>query len=201
MSGSISATTLAYVGAAAAVAGTATTVYGSVQQASAAQASAKYQSEVAASNQETALKNASFAAASGEEKAAIQEQKTRAQLGEILTTQGSSGVDINSPTAKAVRTSQTEIGGLDAQTIRSNAAREAYGYQTQSTNFENAAAADIAEGDNAETSGYINAGTGLLKGAGNASLNYASIMNRSSGLGSEYSSPIGPTYPGEAMGG
>lgn len=184
MSGGIAA-----AGLALAVVGTAVSVSGQMQQASAAKASANYQSEVAAGNQTIATQNANFAAASGEQQAAVQEQKTRAQVGAIEAGQGSSGVDINSPTAKAVRTSQGELGALDAQTIRSNAARTAYGYETQSTNFGNQSSADIAQANNAETSGDINAGSSLLSGAGNASLNYANVMGKATGLNYINSSP------------
>lgn len=182
MSGSISATTLAYVGAAAAVAGAATTAAGQMQQASAAKASANYQSEVADSNAAIANQNASYTAAEGEQQAAIQEQKTRTQEGQILTGQASSGIDVNSPTSSAVRTSESVLGAEDAQTIRSNAARQAYGYETQSTNFKNQSSADTAQGNNAEISGYIGTGSGLLNSAGNASLNYADVMNKVTGV-------------------
>lgn len=178
MSGGIAA-----AGLAMAAIGTAVSVSGQLQQASAAKASADYQSKVAAGNASTATQNANFAAASGEQQAAIQEQKTRAQEGSIEAAQGSSGVDINSPTATAVRTSAGELGALDAQTIRSNAARTAYGYETQSTNFENQASADTSTGQNAETAGDVNAGASLFSGVGSAGLNYAKVMNNSSGLG------------------
>lgn len=173
-------------GTAAAVAiaaiGTAVSVSGQMQQAQAQKASANYQSEVAAGNQKIATQSADYAAASGEQQAAIQEQKTRAQIGSISAAEGSSGVDINSPTATAVRTSQGELGALDAQTIRSNAARTAYGYETQSTNFGNIASAETATGQNAETAGEVGGAGALLSGVGNASLNYAKVMGNSTGI-------------------
>lgn len=186
MSGSITATTLAYAGLALSAAGTAAGVAGQIKSASAAKASADYQAQVASGNQQIALQNASAASKSGEAQAAIQEQKTRAQVGAIEASQGSSGVDINSPTASAVRTSAGELGDLDAQTIRSNAARTAYGYQTQATNFGNVSSSDTATGENAESAGYIGAGTGLLSGVGSASTNYASVMGKASGLNTGY---------------
>jgi len=162
MAGSITATTaIAATGLALSAAGTGVSVMGALQNASAQKASADYQAQVAAGNAKIATQNANFASESGEQQAAIQEQKTRSQVGAIEAAQGSSGVDINSPTATAVRTSQGELGALDAQTIRSNAARTAYGYQTQSTN---------------------SAGAGLLSGVGNASLNYAKVIGNSSGI-------------------
>lgn len=182
MSGSLSATTLAGAGLALSAVGTGVGVMGSLQTAAAQQASAKYQAQVAAGDQQIALQNASFAANSGEEQAAVQEQKTRTQEGEILASQASSGVDVNSTTASDVRTSEEKLGALDADTIRSNAARQAYGYQTQATNFENAESADVAQGENAETAGGIGAATSLFSGAGNASLNYAKIIGNASGV-------------------
>lgn len=182
MSGSISASTLAATALATSVAGAGVSTYGSIQSASAQKASADYQAQVAAGNQATALQNASFAAASGEQQAAIQEQKTRANVGAIEASEGSSGVDINSPTASAIRTSAGELGALDAQTIRSNAARQAYGYETQSTNYENASSADTASGENAQVADNFNAGSGLLSSVGNESLNYAKIMGDATGL-------------------
>lgn len=183
MSGGASTTTVvAVIGAVAAAAGAATSAAASMQQAEAAKAAAEYQSKVAAGNQQIALQNASFAAASGEEKAAIQEQKTRAQVGSIAAAEGSSGVDINSPTASAVRTSAGELGALDTSTIRSNAAREAYGYQTQAANFGNASSADISQGNNASIAGDVGAAGGLLSGFGSASTNYANVMGKASGI-------------------
>lgn len=187
-----------------AVVGLGLTAAGQMQQASAAKAAANYQSQVAASNQQIATQNANYAAASGEQQAAISQQKTRADIGAIEAGQGSSGVDINSPTASAVRTSATEVGALDAQTIRSNAARTAYGYETQSTNFGNQASADQSQAANDLTAGYVGGAGGLLSGVGNESMNYAGVMNKANGIGAaEYSSPIGPTGAatgGEAMG-
>lgn len=173
--------------------------YGTVQQANAAKDAANYQSKVAAGNEQVAAQNATAAGAAGEAKAAISEQKTRAAVGAELAAQGSSGVDINSSTARAVRTSEDMTGQLDAQTIRSNAARQAYGYEVQGSGFQNNAAADTSTGKNDSSGGYIGAGSGLLTGAGREAMNYASVMNKSSGV-QDYSSPIGPSMSGPAMG-
>ena len=185
--------TIAIAGLALSAVGTGAGVLGQMQQAKAAQAAANYQSQVAAGNQQIATQNAQYAAASGEEQAAQQEQKTRAQEGAILAGEASSGVDVNSPTSTAVRTSQDVLGQLDAQTIRSNAARQAYGYETQATNFGNVASAETATGQNAMTGGEIGAGAGLLSGLGNASLNYTRAMGNASGINSstDLSSDVG----------
>lgn len=182
MAGSVSATTLAGVGLGLSAIGTGVGVMGQLQQASAASAAAKYQSEVAAGNQTIANQNASFASAEGEQQAAMSEQKTRATEGAILAGQASSGVDVNSPTSKGVRASETELGQLDADTIRANAARQAYGYETQATNFQNQASADTSQAQNYAISGPLNSGGSLLSGVGNASTNYANVMGKASGM-------------------
>ena len=197
MSGGIAA-----AGLALSVIGTGAGVMGQLQQASAAKASANYQSEVAAGNQQIAKQNAAYTAAEGEAQAGQQQQKVRAQEGAILAGQGSSGVDINSPTSQAVRASQSELGALDAQTIRANAARKAYGFESQAANFGNAASADTATGENAQTAGEIGAAGSLLSGAGDTAQNYADVMGKASGMGANqvYSSAIGPSYPGQPLG-
>lgn len=166
----------------AAVIGAGVGVSGQLQQASAQKAAADYQSKVAASNAATALQNAEFTAASGEQQAAIQQQKTRAEVGAELSAEASSGVDVNSETSSNVLKSTDELGRLDAQTIRSNAARQAYGYETQSTNFGNQSSADLSQGANAETAGEFNSGGSILSGAGSAAMNYAKVTNNASGL-------------------
>lgn len=183
MSGGIAA-----AGLALSAIGVATSVAGEMQQASAQSAAAKYQSEVAAGNQKIAEQNANYMAASGEAQAALQEQKTRAEVGSIAAAQASSGVDINSQTSSNVRTSKGELGALDAQTIRSNAARQAYGYEVQGAGFQNSASADIAQSNNAITAGGVGAGGSLLNGFGNEAMNYSSAMNKGSGIGAFFSS-------------
>jgi hypothetical protein len=71
-----------------------------------------------------------------------------------------SGVDINSGSAADVQANTATIGALDEATIRNNAAREAFGYTTQATDyltrarFARTAASNAAlgvEGDEAST--------------------------------------------------
>ena len=182
MSGSISASATGIAGLAMSAVGTGVGVMGQMQQASAQKASADYQAQVAQGNAQVAQQNATMAAQSGEEKAAIQEQKTRQDVGSELASQASSGVDINSSTSRAVRTSTQTLGSLDAQTIRSDAAKQAFGYQVQASNYGNAASADTVTGKNDLAAGEVGAGASLLSGVGKAGLNYASIMNSASGV-------------------
>jgi len=153
---------------AAMAAGAVVSAFGTLQAGKAAAASGKYNNAVAANNAEIARRNAEFAGQKGEAAAARKQMETRAKVGGILASQGASGVNINSESAGDVRESATELGKLDALTIRSNAAREAYGYQTQGMNYDAEGALALAEGKNAQSASYLTAASTLLTGAGNA---------------------------------
>lgn len=138
---------------------------GQVAAGQAASASAKYNSQVAANNAKIATQNASYAGQEGESKAAQSEANTRATSGAILATQGASGVNVNTGSAPDVRQSQAQVGMLEAMTIRSNAARAAYGYQTQAASDTGQSALDKAQAGYDSTAGFVNAGTSILGGA------------------------------------
>lgn len=60
-------------------------------------------------------------------------------MGAIKAAEAAGNVDVNSGSAVDVQSSAAALGELNAITIRGNAAKEAYGYETQSTSFENQA--------------------------------------------------------------
>lgn len=158
--------TAATLGTVASLAGTAFSVLGALGQGQAQAAAAK-------SNAVVARQHAQEAAREGEIKAEADSQKTRAQAAGILANQGASGVDVNSKSSVDVRSSAAELGELSAINIRANAAREAYGYQTEANNFS-------SEAKNDRMASYIGAGSTLLGGLGNASTNYATYQQNAS---------------------
>lgn len=155
------AATIGTIGSVVSAVGTGVSVLGALKQGSAASSAAHTRAAVQTNNATIARQNAERAAQVGEEKAAMSQRDTRAKIGAMEASQAASGVDINNGSALDVRASETEFGQLDAQTIRSNAAREAYGYQTQATNMDSAASMSKAEAKNAKTSGFMNAATVL----------------------------------------
>lgn len=188
--------TLAEIGTAAAVAGAAISAVGSIQSANAQSAAAKYNEQVANQNAQLAGQNASLAAASGDQQAAVQQQKTRAELGAIRAEQAASNVDVNSGSAVDVRSSAAQLGEMNAITIRSNAARTAYGYETQATGFGNEAQLQGAQAGYDQTAGAIGAAGTFLGGIGNASDNYARFL-ASGGLNGSGGPPL-PTMEPQA---
>lgn len=102
--------------------------------------------------------NADLSAAVGEAKSTQFGMKTAAQLGTIKAKQGASGVDVHSKSFTDVRESAREMGMLDALTIRSDAAREAYGYRTRQSML-------VKGAEDAKSASYLDAFGSLLSGA------------------------------------
>lgn len=148
----------------ATVATTAVSAFGQMQQGKAAQQSANYSAQIQANNAEIAKQNASLRMQQGNAAVEVEQLKNRAKIGAITANQAASGVDVTSDSATDVRSSAAETGMLNAINIRSNAAREAYGYQVDATNATAQSQLDRAEGKNAKKAGYLEAGTTLLSG-------------------------------------
>jgi hypothetical protein len=132
-------------------------------------------------NANIAKQNAGYTGAEGEINAAAKGEQTRQQVGHELAAQGASGLDVNKGSAVDVRASQAMVGTQDAATIRSNAARQAYGYNTQAAQDIGQANIYKAEGKNAKIAGFVNAAT--ILGTGAAQGAYSGLFD-TSGIGS-----------------
>ena len=75
-----------------------------------------------------------------------------------------------------MRTSVAKLGALDALTIRSNSAREAYGYEVASVSDTAEAQLKTQEGEQAQTAGNIGALSSFLTGASSVGSNYARLQ-------------------------
>lgn len=135
------------------------------QAANAAQAQARYQAQVAQQNQELMRRQEADALQRGQVAEENRRRLTAQQIGQQRAALAGQGTDFTG--------SETDIlgdtaaaGELDAQTIRSNAAREAYGYQVQGLGYGNTAALETARAANSTyTPNYMGAGASLLSGA------------------------------------
>ncbi len=142
----------------------ATSALGSIQAGRQASASAKYNAAVQQNNAAVAKQNATFAGQEGAANAANEQQKTRAAIGSIRASQAANGIDVNKGSAVDVRSSAAELGELNAITIRSNAARQAYGFQTQASSDMAQSKLDKQEAGYDTTAGYMKGATTLLSG-------------------------------------
>jgi hypothetical protein len=128
-----------------------------------------YQAAVARINAQIDQQNADYAIGVGESQAKISGEKGAQTLGFIRSSQGASGLDVNSGSAKQVYNSQSGVLAEDQNTIRQNAAKTAYDYKTKA-GFDTAQAGMYdAASKNATTAGWINAGSSLISTAGSVS--------------------------------
>jgi hypothetical protein len=119
-----------------AIAGTAITAIGTIQQGVAQKNALQYQSQVAQNNAIIAAQNAQTASEVSQAKVAATSMKEAAVGGEVLANQAASGVTVDSPSSRAVRVSQRELGKLDTLTEQEKGQQQVYGYRTQQANFQ-----------------------------------------------------------------
>lgn len=168
---------LSYAGLGTSLLGGGLSAYGAMEAGEARARAGRFNREVALINSQAAEHNAELAAGAAEAQAGIQSQKNRAQIGAIIANQGASGVDIDSGSSLDVRSSAAELGELNALTVRSNAIKEAYGYQAQSKNYE--AEASLPGGGG---SSEIEAASTFLGATSNAASNFARYQLESGGF-------------------
>lgn len=155
--------------------------YGAYSSGEAQKAAADSQAKIASYNAQVAQNNATTALQEGDANATQAAMKSKAQLGGIIAAQAANGIDVNSGSAVAVQSSARMEGQQDALSIRTNAARQAYSYDTQAASYTMQASLDTQEGENAETAGYIGTATSLLQGASSAYSSYAKADTAGSG--------------------
>jgi len=181
MSGSISATSVMAVSLAATAASTAVAMEGAQTQGEATANADRYQAQVAQNNSAIASQNATLAGQAGAQQVGMANQRTKAAVGAITAGEAGAGVDVAGPSAVAVQDSQKDIGMQDALQIRSNAARTAYGYETQASGFQSQAALDNMGAANASDVSTAMAGD-AFSGIGSASNGWANFTAKN-GLG------------------
>jgi hypothetical protein len=139
------------------------------------------QAKIAKNNQTVAAQNAAYTAQAGEVEGEQAGLRNRAVSGTIRARQAAGGVDVNTGSAATVQGSAAELGAMDAMTIRSNAARAAYGYQVKGHEAEleylQAKAAEKA----APIEGFISAGGTLLGGASSTASKYSQWQQSTGG--------------------
>ena len=165
---------------------------GTMEAGQAQSEAAAYQAQVARNNAAIAQQNAGLQVQSGEVQASNQAMATRGAVGTTKAGQAASGVDVNSGSFVGVRSSESEFGALDALTLRSNAARQAYNYEATATS-ENAKAGLYGfESTQASQAAPISALGTFIGGAGSAAGNYV----KATGIGAP--NPFGAPNPNPA---
>ena len=166
--------------AASAVAATAS-LAGGVVGAEAAQKNAAIQSQIAQNNAMVAQEDARMAMKMGEAQAQNAELATAQRVGRAKAAFGASGVDPDAGSAVNVEAGTEMAGITDVGTTISNASRAAWGYETQSVNFENQANYDIQAGNNQALGSLIG---GVGSAAGSLGQAFSGFNTPSSQIGS-----------------
>lgn len=193
MSGVTTATVIAAAGLAASVAGTGFGFMSQMNAQAAAGAQQNYLAQQDRQRQMLAQQQAADATQRGE--VAVQKQRnlTAQRIGTQQATLAAQGTDLaGSPTDILGDTARA--GEQDALTVRSNAAREAWGYQVQGAGY----GADASLRSSFQPS-YLGAGSSLLMGASSLSDKWTKFMQTNPGGDYPAPSSINRLATGEGL--
>ena len=138
---------------------------GAAAQGSANSQMYAYQAGLANLNQQIAAQNQTFATQAGDQQALREGLKQGQRMGAIKAGQAASGFDIRSGSNAQVQASQANLDAIDIATIRSNAAKVAYGYQETGATAGMQSQLYTQAAGNAAQAGGINAAASILGGA------------------------------------
>ncbi len=161
--------TWAAIGTAASIAGGVTSAGGALAKGSADSSMYGYQSGVAKMNADIAQQNAAYSVEAGGSAAYQSGVKTGEIVGQQKANQGASGVDVNSGSPAGIRSTTTALGQIDQNTIRTNYAKRAYGYEVEAASKDAESTADLVAGSNAQKAGFISAAGSILGTVGSVS--------------------------------
>lgn len=146
---------------------------GAKQQADAQARASEYQAAVAQQNQQVANQYADMEKARGEQLAQQKQTETAQREGAMQTAIAANGLDTGTGSALRLSNDTLAMGDLDARTIRYNASKAAYGYQTQSVSYGNQASLDMMAAQDARNSGNLGAFSSIISGAASVSDKWA----------------------------
>jgi hypothetical protein len=141
---------------------------GSVQQGKAANASAKYNAKVADMNARISERRAYDSIERGKTEEQAKRREVAQFKGRQEAAMSANGVDVGFGSPLDTLVDTATMGELDALTVRSNAAREAYGHQVEASNKTADANLSRMNGKAAKTGSYFQAAGTLLSGVGDA---------------------------------
>ena len=147
----------------------------SAQNADAAKQAADYNAQVANNNATIASQQRSSALQQGEVEAQNAMRKQAQMIGDQRAEMSANGIDLTQGSAQDILASTKFLGGIDVNTIQSNAARQAWGYSVQGMNDKSAANLETwrANSINPSQIGAMSAGTSILSSIGSAATSYA----------------------------
>src|SRR3990167_7412333 len=155
------ASTIAIASLAATVISTGMSVMGQMQAGKAAKSQAAYQAGVMRNNEILAQRSAKDARARGDIAAAKHAADVKKLQGRQRAVLAGNGVVVDQDSALDIVSDTAAQGKHDELTIRSNAEREALGFEAQGANFQAEGALATARGANASQDAMFGAGGSL----------------------------------------
>lgn len=154
-------------------------------QAEAERSAAEYNAQVANNNATIANQQRSSTLQQGDVEAQNEMRKQAQMIGEQRAQMSANGIDITQGSAQDILASTKFLGGIDVNTIQSNAARQAWGYEVQSMNDKSTAVMETwkANSINPSQIGAMAAGSSLLSSIGSAASSYAGSKGGGGGGG------------------
>ncbi len=147
------------------LAGMANSAIGSYYSASSKSSSLSFQADMNNLNAQLAENQAQNALLQGERQAGQLSMKYGHIKGSQRAAMAANGVDLGTGSAAEVQASTDIAKEIDMNTIAANAARSAWGFRTQSVNYNNQALIERATGGSISPAGY--GYSSMLGGAGN----------------------------------
>lgn len=151
-------------GMVAQAAGGAAAAYGAYSKSKAEKTAYDIQAQVADNNKQYANWQAEDAIRRGQKSAVATQLKARQLKGSQIASFASRGIDLGEGSALNILTDTDYMGAIDSNTVMDNAAKEAWMYRTQASNY--GSNADLLRYRAKSTSGYGEAAGTLLTTAG-----------------------------------
>lgn len=159
-------------------------------QANAMKAKGVYDQTVADTNAKISDLESTQTIAAGDISASRKELETQQKVGAMRAVAGGSGIDVSNGSSLLERISTKAVGTIDEQTIRNNAARQAWGFKTQAImdTYQGQFARMTASNEATQT--LLSGGLQAVEGPTNIYANYLR-WGRYAGIGG----PGGAPYP------
>lgn len=158
--------------------GVGTQALSSFSSAKAQQSALNAQAGMSDANAQLAEVNAQDAIAQGERDVARSEMQTAQAKGSQRAALAANGVDVTQGSPSDILSTTDYVGQMDANTIRDNALRTAWGYRTQGINYQGDAA--LKRAGASSVSPVASAANTLLTGAGQVASNWY-LMSKAKG--------------------
>ena len=172
-------------------------------QAQAERNAAEFNAQVANNNASIAAQQRSTTLQQGEVEAHKSMRDQAQMIGAQRAQMAANGIDLTQGSAQDILASTKFLGGIDVNTIQSNAARQAWGYEVQGMNDKNAATMETwkANSINPGQIGAMAAGSSLLSSIGSAASSYAGSKGGGGGGGGKSGTVSGGVKFGSNTGG